>query len=140
MSDDLKLAEHTVEVACALIDRLQEENKALRGEVERYREAHKGYIVLQGALERVCRELSEAKAEAARLTGGHVKSVPGEVSSLPQTPDPNPAPAMCVWVSHIAKNRSGRYSHSWVICDGTHVQYCADNVPCFVCGKPIKFA
>lgn len=63
-------------------------------------------------------------------------------------PDPVRDTLVCIWVSHIAKDRSGRlikdgsgrYSHSWVICDGTHVQYCADNMPCFVCGRPIKFA
>lgn len=54
-------------------------------------------------------------------------------------PDPVCDTPVCVWESHITRS-SGRYSHTWVICDGTHVQYCADNMPCFVCGRPIKFA
>lgn len=50
----------------------------------------------------------------------------------------DPAP-VCVWGSHLTQRRSGLYDVSWVRCDGSHVQYYADNTPCFVCGKPIKF-
>lgn len=75
---------------------------------------------------------------------------PAGVGSTPPVADPEVVrdTPVCIWVSHISKDRSGhlikdgsgRYSHSWVICDGTHVQYCADNMSCFVCGRPIKFA
>lgn len=39
MSDDLKLAEQTVDTAIALVDRLMAENKQLRAENERLRQA-----------------------------------------------------------------------------------------------------
>ena len=100
-------------------------------------------ISLEGldAMEAAIEEIKKLRAQLEELTGGHVKSVPGEVSSLPQTPDPNPAPAMCIWRSNLTPKQSGLYHEVfWIRCDGSHVQAVATNTPCFVCGKQIKFA
>lgn len=53
----------------------------------------------------------------------------------------DPAP-VCVYGSNLTQKRSGLHGVSWVRCDGSHVQYYyyADNTPCSVCGRRIKFA
>jgi DNA repair exonuclease SbcCD ATPase subunit len=48
---------------------------------------------------------------------------------------------MCVWRSNLTLKQSGLYHEVfWIRCDGSHVQAVATNTPCYVCGKPIKFA
>lgn len=113
--------------------------------IESYDALQKNVAEIGTLLARILAQYQWLRDENERLRqelDGVLKMIGEVAGSTPPVADPEVVrdTPVCIWVSHIAKDRSGRYSHAWVICDGTHVQYCADNMPCFVCGKPIKFA
>ena len=103
------------------------------------------------ALEALVAERDRLKDEVERLRNEKVAGVAAlEAAGAGLSPASGQAPAaepevvcdtlVCIWGSNLTQRRSGLHDVSWVRCDGSHVQYYADNAPCSVCGRRVKFA
>ena len=106
------------------------------------REARPIYAAICEALEgREWERLPNEKV-AGGPTGLEHEAQVGSVSSPAPATDPEVVcdTLVCIWGSNLTQRRSGLHDVSWVRCDGSHVQYYADNAPCSVCGRRVKIA